>query len=89
MFGGELIRRLETVFPQRNDFDEEMVVKFKHRVDAKVKNFGLKIKKDNNPIFCQNFKKFITQNKIVLKDKKLFMKHQHLVNYQMVHMQDN
>ena len=70
MFGGELIRRLETVFPQRNDFDEEMVVKFKHRIDAKVKNFGLKIKKDNKPIFCQNFKKCITQNKIVLKDKK-------------------
>ena len=70
MFGGELIRRLETVFPQRNDFDEEMVVKFKHRIDAKVKNFGLKIKKDNKPIFCQNFKKCITQNKIVLRDKK-------------------
>jgi hypothetical protein len=70
MFGGELIRRLETVFPQRNDFDEEMVVKFKHRIDAKVKNFGLKIKKDNKPIFCQNFKKCITQNKIILKDKK-------------------
>jgi hypothetical protein len=70
MFGGELIRRLETVFPQRNDFDEEMVVKFKHRIDAKVKNFGLKIKKDNKPIFCQNFKKYITQNKIVLRDKK-------------------
>ncbi len=70
MFGGELIRRLETVFPQRNDFDEEMVVKFKHRIDAKVKNFGLKIKKDNKPIFCQNFKKCITQNKIILRDKK-------------------
>jgi hypothetical protein len=70
MFGGELIRRLETVFPQRNDFDEEMVVKFKHRIDAKIKNFGLKIKKDNKPIFCQNFKKCITQNKIILKDKK-------------------
>jgi len=70
MFGGELIRRLDTVFPQRNDFDEEMVVKFKHRIDAKVKNFGLKIKKDNKPIFCQNFKKYITQNKIILKDKK-------------------
>lgn len=70
MFGGELIRRLETVFPQRNDFDEEMVVKFKHRIDAKIKNFGLKIKKDNKPIFCQNFKKYITQNRIILKDKK-------------------
>jgi hypothetical protein len=70
MFGGELIKRLETVFPQRNEFDEEMVVKFKHRIDAKIKNFGLKIKKDNKPIFCQNFKKYITQNRIVLKDKK-------------------
>lgn len=70
MFGGELIKRLETVFPQRNDFDEELVVKFKHRVDAKIKNFGLKIKKDNKPIFCQNFKKYITQNRIILKDKK-------------------
>lgn len=70
MFGGELIKRLETVFPQRNEFDEEMIVKFKHRIDARTKNFGLKIKKDNKPIFCQNFKKCITQNRIVIKDKK-------------------
>ncbi len=69
MFGGELIKRLETVFPQRNQFDEESVVKFKHRVDAKVKRFGLKVKKDNKPIFCQNFKKYIAQNKIVIHDK--------------------
>jgi len=58
------------VFPQRNNFDEEMVIKFKHRVDAKTKKFGLKIKKDNKTIFCQNFKKYITQNKIILKDKQ-------------------
>jgi len=70
MFGGEIIKRLETVFPQRNNFDEEMVIKFKHRVDAKTKKFGLKIKKDNKTIFCQNFKKYITQNKIILKDKQ-------------------
>ena len=69
MFGGELIKRMETVFPQRNDFDEESVVKFKHRVDAKTKSFGLKVKKDNKPIFCQNFKKYISQNKIQIFDK--------------------
>jgi hypothetical protein len=69
MFGGELIKRMETVFPQRNEFDEESVVKFKHRVDAKTKQFGLKVKKDNKPIFCQNFKKYITQNKIQIFDK--------------------
>jgi len=70
MFGGEVIKRLETVFPQRNDFDEEMIVKFKHRIDARTKQFGLKIKKDNKPIFCQNFKKYVTQNRIIIKDKK-------------------
>jgi hypothetical protein len=70
MFGGELVNRLQTIFPQRNDFDEELIVKFKHRVDAKIKQFGLKIKKDNKPIFCQNFKKYITQNKIVITDKE-------------------
>jgi hypothetical protein len=69
MFGGELIKRMETVFPQRNQFDEESIVKFKHRVDAKIKQFGLKVKKDNKPIFCQNFKKYITQNKIQIFDK--------------------
>lgn len=70
LFGGELIKRMETVFPQRNDFDEESVVKFKHRIDARTKQFGLKVKKDNKPIFCQNFKKYITQNRIVIKDKQ-------------------
>ena len=69
MFGGELIKRMETVFPQRNEFDEESVVKFKHRVDARTKQFGLKVKKDNKPIFCQNFKKYISQNKISIYDK--------------------
>ena len=69
MFGGELIKRMETVFPQRNEFDEESVVKFKHRVDAKMRQFGLKVKKDNKPIFCQNFKKYVSQNKIKIFDK--------------------
>jgi hypothetical protein len=68
MLGGELLRRLETVFPQRNDFDEETLVKFKHRVDAKVAQFGLKVKKDNKTIFCQNFAKYVVQNKIVFND---------------------
>lgn len=70
MFGSELIKRLETVFPRRNNFDEETVTKFKHRVDARTKSFGLKVKKDNKPIFCQNFKKYVAQNKIIIKDKQ-------------------
>jgi len=69
MFGAEVLRRLETIFPNRNNFDEETVVKFKHRSDANKPKFGLKLKKDNKPIFCQNFKKYISQNKIVIEDK--------------------
>lgn len=68
MLGGELLRRLETVFPQRNDFDEETLVKFKHRVDAKIAQFGLKVKKDNKTIFCQNFAKYVVQNKVIFND---------------------
>ena len=70
MFGSELVKRLQTVFPQRNNFDEEVVVKFKHRVDARNKRFGLKVKKDNKPIFCQNFKKYVAQNRIIISEKE-------------------
>jgi len=70
MFGSELVKRLQTVFPQRNNFDEEVVVKFKHRVDARAKRFGLKVKKDNKPIFCQNFKKYVAQNRIIISEKE-------------------
>jgi len=56
MFGGEVIKRLETVFPQRNDFDEEMVVKFKHRIDARTKQFGLKVKKTTNLYFAKTLR---------------------------------
>ena len=68
-FGGELLKNLETIFPQRNEFDEELIVKFKHRNDAKTSKFGLKVKMDNKPIFCQKFKKYQREHKIMLYDK--------------------
>jgi hypothetical protein len=65
-FGGELMKNLQTIFPQRNDFDEENVVKFKHRKDAKSSQFGLKVKNDNKVVMCLDFKKFIRYGKIEL-----------------------
>jgi hypothetical protein len=70
MFGSELIRRLQTIFPSRNDFDEEMVVKFKHRNDAKTASFGLRLKSDNKAIFCQNFKKYINVGRVIITNKE-------------------
>ena len=67
-YGSTVINHLATVFPQRNEFDEEMVVKFKHRHDARNTSYGLKIKRDNKPIFCQNLKKCVEQNRMYITD---------------------
>ena len=64
MFGSEFIKRLQTIFPQRNEFDEEVIVKFKHRNDARTLKYGLKLKRDNKAIYCQNFKKYCSINKM-------------------------
>lgn len=63
-YGAVLMKYLESVFPQDNGFDEESIVKFKHRHDAKTLSYGLKIKKDNKPILCQNFKKAVETGKM-------------------------
>lgn len=67
-YGGELLKCLSTVFPQNNDFGEEMIVKFKHRNDARSLKPGLRIKSDNKPILCQKFKKVFNENRIMFYD---------------------
>lgn len=68
-FGGELLLHLQTIFPRSNEFDEELIVKFKHRVDARVSKFGLKLKADNRTLICQDFKKYVEQRRIILLDE--------------------
>lgn len=63
-YGSVLLKYLQTVFPRRNDFDEEMVLRFKHRHDARGVKHGIKIKNDNKPIFCQNFKSLYEINRM-------------------------
>lgn len=63
-YGSVLLKYLQTVFPRTNDFDEEMILRFKHRHDSKGLKHGIKIKNDNKPIFCQNFKSLYENNKI-------------------------
>lgn len=67
--GGLVLKNLQTLFPQRNNFDEEMVCRFKHRHDAKRPEYGLKVKKDNKIVFCQNFKKAIELRRILINDE--------------------
>lgn len=68
-YGSVLFQYLKSVFPQRNDFDDEMVVKFRHRHDSRTLKPGIKIKSDNKAIFCQNFAKLYKINRIDLTEE--------------------
>ena len=63
-YGSILIKYLTTLFPQRNEFDEEMIVRFRHRHDARVLKPGIRVKSDNKPVMCQNLKKLVEGNRI-------------------------
>ena len=67
-YGSVLFQYLRTVFPQRNDFDEEMLIRFRHRHDARTLKPGIKLKADNKAIFCQNFSKLYKNNRIDITD---------------------
>lgn len=68
-YGTVLFKYLSTVFPQRNDFDDEMIVRFKHRHDARTLKPGIKLKADNKAIFCQNFAKLYKSSRINITDE--------------------
>ena len=68
-YGTVLFQYLRSVFPQRNDFDEEMLVRFKHRHDSRTLKPGIKLKSDNKAIFCQNFAKLYKNNRIEIFDE--------------------
>jgi hypothetical protein len=67
-YGSILLKYLQTVFPGRNDFDDEMVLRFKHRHDSRTLKPGIKLKADNKSVFCQNFKKLIETNRVFIND---------------------
>lgn len=69
-YGTVLFQYLRTVFPQRNDFDEEMLIRFRHRHDARTLKPGIKLKADNKAIFCQNFSKLYKNNRIDITDEE-------------------
>ena len=80
-YGTILLKYLQTVFPQRNDFDEDMILRFKHRHDSKGVKPGLRLRADNKAVFCQNFKKLIEENRInINEDFKLIENHLQKLN---------
>ena len=69
-YGSHLLKNLITLYPASNDFDEEIIVRYHHRVGAKTKSPGLRIQKDSKKLYCEKAKKLIAQGRIVIKEKK-------------------
>jgi hypothetical protein len=67
-YGSILLQYLRSVFSGRNDFEDEMILRFKHRHDARTLKPGIRLKSDNKSVFCQNFKKQIELNRIKIND---------------------
>jgi len=67
-FGQEVINNLINLYPTRNDFDEETLVRYHHRVGSKIKKPGIKINKDNKRILTTKVKNYIRTSRVVLKD---------------------
>ena len=69
-YGSELIKNLTTLYPASNDFDEETIVRYHHRVGTKIKNLGIRINKDNKILYCEKMKKSIGIGQLIIKDSK-------------------
>lgn len=69
-YGSHLLKNLVTLYPNSNDFDEEIIVRYFHRVGAKTKNPGLRIQKDSKKLYCEKAKKLISAGRIIVKEKK-------------------
>ena len=69
-YGAELIKNLTTLYPASNDFDEETIVRYHHRIGSKVKNLGIRINKDNKILFCEKMKKCVNFGQLIIKDPR-------------------
>jgi hypothetical protein len=68
-YGSTLIKNLVTLYPANNDFDEESLVRFSHRVGSNIKKPGIRLNKDNKKIYCEKLKRSVKLGRIVLHEK--------------------
>jgi len=68
-YGEKLFTNLRTLYPMNNDFDEETIVKFHHRLGAKKKSPGVRLHGDKKTIICQDAKTKLRNNRIEISDK--------------------
>jgi hypothetical protein len=69
-YGSELINNLITLYPASNDFDEEVIVRYHHRITSKTKSLGLRINKENKILYCEKMKKSVGCGQLIIKDRR-------------------
>ncbi len=67
-YGAELISKVLLLYPEANDFDEEIFVKFKHRNNSKIKEYGVRYNSDNKPLFAEKFKDITASGRMTLSE---------------------
>ena len=80
IYGNEFVHKMQTCFPGKNEFEEENMVRFRHKTDARIPKIGLKIRLDNKAIMAQDLKKYINNYRfniyepVTIKELKTFGK---------------
>lgn len=69
-YGSHLLKNMVTLYPTSNDFDEEIVVRYFHRIGAKNKNLGLRLQKDNKKLLCEKTKRLVTEGRLLISEKR-------------------
>lgn len=75
--GQLIIEKLHTVFPQINEFGDEMLFKFKHTNDAQFKKMGFKMKNDNKAFLCNLHKQHINSGRIFITSHAFLEQYEH------------
>jgi hypothetical protein len=65
-YGSELVKNLITLYPHKNDFDEETFVKFKHRVTSIHKSIGIRYGKENKILYSEFLRECIGNGRMQL-----------------------
>lgn len=72
VFGTNFIDNYYTFYGEANLVDENYFIKYKHTKNAKFSKIGLKLRRDNKPIMCGDFKELVEDGYIELNEFETF-----------------
>lgn len=72
-YGSALIANIFALYPQNNEFNDECIVKFSHRMGSKIKKFGLRLNSENKKFICERAKIAIKGGRILINEKNTVM----------------